>query len=211
VSGYPAGSCTASITPVARESGTQVSLFLQYVPLSSYHIPCGKDFARRGAYNIQLRAPLGNRILVDGATGQATASISARLVLRPAALPDGFRLDQLYAAPDLFAQRPRPAGCLQSYTPNKNVYGELVIVQSAGPVKLPFVLPGPGGWISIMVRRHRGHAAPNVITWRENGLTDYVAVYSLPSGMTLLSTQQLIAIADSAPAVNSRPIPVPGS
>jgi hypothetical protein len=188
-----------------------VSLFLEYVPLASYHNPCFGDFGLKGAYSIRLRTPLGNRTLVDGATGRATAWISARLVLRPVALPDGFRLDQLFAAPDLFSQRPRPAGCLQSYTPNKNVYGELAIVQSAGPVKLPFVLPGPGGWISIMVRGHRGRAAPNVITWPENGLTDYVAVYSLPSGMTLLSTQQLIAIADSAPAVNTKPIPASGS
>jgi hypothetical protein len=49
-----------------------------------------------------------------------------------------------------------------------------------------------------------------MITWRENGLTDLivVGVQNGPDEPQVLSTQQLIAIADSASAYNSEPVPI---
>jgi hypothetical protein len=47
-----------------------------------------------------------------------------------------------------------------------------------------------------------GYAGRNVITWREDGLTDYILMIGdqSPQNMPqLLTTRQLIAIADSAP------------
>ena len=86
---------------------------------------------------VRLHAPLGGRKLSDGATGRALGWISARLVLRPTALPAGLRLFQLIPAIDHSrAQSPGPAGCTQFYS-WQGVSDYLVIAQSAGPLGLP--------------------------------------------------------------------------
>jgi len=151
---------------------------------------------------IRLRAPLGSRKLVDGRTGRATGWISARLVLRPTILPRGYRLAGLIPGVYLArAQSPGPAGCTQFYrSPSKA--SVLEIIQTAGPLGLPG-LPRTGGTL-IRVRGHPGHAYHaanrNVIRWREHGLTDYI-IFGVQDSQEsqLLSTQQLIAIAESAP------------
>jgi hypothetical protein len=79
----------------------------------------------------------------------------------------------------------------------KTLPNELVITQGAG--KLTVSKPTTGGWTPITVRGHAGHAAHNAITWQENGLTDIIAI-GVPDSPQLLTTEQLIAIADSAPA-----------
>ena len=209
VGSYPAEDCPRTITPVARESATQVALFLEYVMPPNPPLCRQAAVALVDARDITLREPLGNRKLVDGATSQAIVWISARFVLRPTVLPAGYRLSDLIPAGDfLQTHSPRPAGCAQRYVSKAGAV-ELVITQSAGSVRLQ----GSGEWIPIRVRGHPGRAARNVITWRENGLTDYISVGTgtNPNEPQVLSTQQLIAVADSAPSYNSGPIPIVGN
>lgn len=192
-------SCPAKVMAVARESATRVALVLQLLTPDNPP-PCLPSAAPIvPSQAIRLHAPLGSRKLVDGATGRATAWISARLVLRPAALPAGYRLTELIPAADISrAQSPGPRGCKQFYRSQRDA-NELEIVQSAGSVQIPGA--GSGGWTRIRVRGYAGRASRNLITWRENGLTDYVLIgEQSPGGAQVLSTRQLIAIADSAPA-----------
>jgi len=85
-------------------------------------------------------------------------------------------------------------GCTQDYAAPSGE-NELVIKQSAGRLLLPG--PGPGGWTAIRVRGLPGRATRNLITWREDGLTDLIMVAS-PQWPQVLTTAQLVAIADSA-------------
>jgi hypothetical protein len=189
--------CPAKVTVVARESATQVALFLRYLT-PSHPSACPQAMpALVDSRDVRLDAPLGNRKLVDGATGRPTAWISARLVLRPNALPAGVRLFELIPAVNHSRpQSPGPAGCVQFYSWNGDP-NYLEIVQSAGSLKVP--RPAKGGLTRIRVRGHPGLAARNLITWRENGLTDYILAGPGPAGPQVMSTQQLIAIADSSP------------
>jgi hypothetical protein len=196
-------SCGATVTVVARESSRRVALFVQYrTPDNPPPCPPGSGTeALRSEQTVRLRAPLGRRKLVDGATGSPTAWISARLVLRPTALPPGYRLRELRPWITL-TQSSRPS-CLQYYQA-QNDPNVLEIVQSGGSLQLPG--PGPGGWTPIQVRGHRGRASRNLIIWRENGLIDYIAIYG-PGNRQLLTASQLIAIADSAPALHAKAWP----
>ena len=191
-------SCGATVTVVAHESSRRVALFVQYLTPDNPPAcpPHAGTSALRPEQSIRLRAPLGRRRLVDGATGRATAWISARLVLRPTALPPGYRLRELRPWLNL-TQSSRPS-CVQFYQA-QNDPNIVEIVQSAGNVQN--LGAGSGGWTRIRVRGYPGHASRDLITWRENGLTDYVlAGEQSPAGAQVLSTRQLIAIADSAPA-----------
>lgn len=211
VGSYPAEDCPRTITPVARESATQVALFLEYVMPPNPPLCRQAAVALVDARDITLREPLGNRKLIDGATSQAIGRISAGLVLRLTALPVGYRLSDFIPAVDLSrAQSLGPAGASQIYD-SLNSADALIIKQSAGSLRVPG--PGPGGWTSIRVRGHPGRATRNLITWRENGLTDLIVVGAQngPDEPQVLSTQQLIAIADSASAYNSGPIPIVGN
>jgi hypothetical protein len=202
---YPAGTCTATIIPVARENATRVALFLEHVPRASAPAtPCPQDQAVVNAHSIRLASPLGHRKLVNGATDRAIAWITARLVLRPDVLRYGYRFSGLIPSGDDIPQSSGPAGCLQTYISRES---QLVIGQSAGRLRVPG--PGQGGWVPIKVRGQPGAAGRNVITWRENGLDDYIYVSTSPNTIQLLSTQQLIAMADSAPSYNLVPLPVP--
>lgn len=189
-------SCPATVTVVAQESTRRVALFVQYLTPDNPP-PCPPDSrtsALKSEQSIRLRAPLGRRRLVDGATGSPTAWISARLVLRPTALPPGYRLRELRPRINL-TQSSRPS-CAQFYQA-QNDPNIVEIGQSGGSLQLPG--PGRGGWTPIQVRGHRGRASRNLIIWRENGLIDYITNYG-PSNRQLLTARQLVAIADSAPA-----------
>ncbi len=113
------------------------------------------------------------------------------------ALPAGLRLFQLIPAVNHSRpQSPAPAGCTQFYSWHGNPnYRE--IVQSAGSLRLPG--PGKGGWTAIPVRGHPGRATRNLITWREDGRTDFILAGPGTHGPLALSTRQLITIADSSP------------
>lgn len=196
---FPGSACGAKITAVAEETRSRVALFLRY-PTPHGQTACVSDSAAKViAQNIRLGAPLERRKLVDGATGRATEWISARLVLHPGWLPDGFRLQALIPAADISGvQVPGPAGCVQIFTSGSSPF-PLEIVQSAAPLR--GFGSSPSGWTTMQVRDHHGLATRNVITWRENGLVDYVSAggAAARNSPQLLSTQQLIAIADSAP------------
>jgi hypothetical protein len=192
-------SCPATVKAVARESATRVALFLRFSTPRNPPSCMNAAAPIIPAQKIRLRAPLSSRKLVDGRTGRATAWISARLVLRPTRLPRGYRLAELIPAVDLArAQSPGPAGCKQFYrSPNKA--SELEIIQTAGTLRQPGL--ARAGGTPIRVRGHPGHANRNMITWREDGLTDYIliGVQNPQDSPQLLTTQQLIAIAESAP------------
>jgi hypothetical protein len=200
---FGASSCGATVKAVARESATRVALFLRVSTPRKPPSFCAHAGAASviPSQKIGLRAPLGGRRLVDGRTSRATAWISARLVLRPGRLPPGYQPAKLIPAADLSrAQSPGPAGCTQFYpSPKKTRW--LEIIQAAGQLprsETPQVVAGH----PIRVRGHPGHAGRNVITWREDGLINYIliiGVHSPQDTRQLLTTQQLIAIADSAP------------
>jgi hypothetical protein len=188
--------CPAKISVVARESGTRVALLLRYVTPDNPP-NCGQVAVGLGSQSVRLHAPLGSRKLVDGRSGRELEWISARRVLRPKAVPE-LRLSQLIPAAYFSSpQRPGPAGCAQFYSRRSNRF-YLFIVQSAGGFQAPLPKPGKVGWTSIRVRGHRGRAERNLITWREDGLDNYMLAGQGPQGPQLLSTQQLIAIADSS-------------
>jgi hypothetical protein len=199
---FGSGSCGTTVKAVARESATRVALLLRTStprnPPDCPNIAAGLTISQQ----IRLRAPLASRKLVDGRTGRATPWISARLVLQPARLPPGYRPAGLIPAADLArAQSPGPAGCTQYYRSPKKPRLVLVIIQTAGRLR-PSETPQVAGGHPIRVRGHPGHASRNVITWREDGLTDYILMIGNQSRQDmpqLLTTQQLIAIADSAP------------
>jgi hypothetical protein len=189
-------SCPATVTVVGRESVGRVALFVQYLtPENPPACPPGSGTAAlRAEQTVRLRAPLGRRRLVDGATGSPTPWISARFVLRPAGLPPGYRLSEMRPWLNL-TSRSLPA-CVQFFQASGDP-DVLEIIQSAG--RAP-VLGGAGDWTKIRVRGHPGRASRNLITWRENGLMDYVLIgEQSPAGPQVLSTRQLVAIADSAP------------
>jgi hypothetical protein len=202
VGGFGAGSCGTTVRAVARESATRVALLLRV--LTPRTNTCGNVGVAEGmvpSQKITLRAPLGGRKLVDGRTGRATPWISARLVLRPTRLPPGYRSPGLIPGGVLFRTRGQvSAGCTQIYeSPTRAT--ELSIIQTAR--ELPRSITPIAGGHRIRVRGYLGHASRNVISWREHGLTDYI-VMAGPDGpantpQILLTTRQLIAIADSAP------------
>lgn len=208
---YMSGGCAATVTAVARQSTTKVALLLQAVPKPA-GCPNGQNEAHPvPAQDIRLAQPLGSRKLVNGATGGVIAWLSARLMLRPTALPAGYRLTRVIpAVTSLRGGSSEPAGVYQLYN---LPYGAdpLEITQSAGNPQVPG--PGPGGWITIRVRGQSGRATRNVITWRENGLIDLIVVggQSGPDEPQLLTTRQLIAIADSLSAYNTQPLTATGS
>jgi hypothetical protein len=192
-------SCPTKVKAVAREMATHVALFLQFsTPRTHPSCPNGAAMVIP-SQKIQLHTPLGTRKLIDGKTGRATAWISARLILKPAQLPDGYRLADLIPAVNLArAQSPGPAGCRQFYQ-SPETSAQLEIVQTVGPFRQQGLITVGG--TPIRVRGHIGYATRNQIRWHENGLTDYIltGTQDMQNPPHLLNTRQLIAIADSAP------------
>lgn len=188
--------CGGTVSVVARESRARVDLFLQYVPGGSACVPGEGAMAMVPEQRIRLHAPLGHRKLADGQTGKATPWLSARLVLRPRLIPVGYLSGGLlpWISSSLYAGGVRPAACMQIYRVRNfralSGADEFAIIQSAAGLQLQ----PSGGWKPIRVRGHPGQAAPGMITWREQGLTDLI---STGAGWT---TSKLIAIANSAPA-----------
>ncbi|MDR2987852.1 MAG: hypothetical protein LBV34_23740 [Nocardiopsaceae bacterium] len=195
------GSCGSVDKAVARESAHKVALFVRTSTPRGIVPLCPNIVASLiTAQQIRLRAPLGSRKLVDGRTARATPRISAELVLRPARLPREYHLAKLIPPKDeVLAQSADRAEWTQYYLPAHKA-SWLEIIQTAG--KLPRSEMPPGGTHPIRVRGYPGHASRNVITWREDGLTDYIWMFGAqsPQGVQqLVTTHQLNAIAESAP------------
>jgi hypothetical protein len=185
--------CGATVTAVAKENATKVALFVQSTTGSAPACQPGAGaMSLVVEQSIRLQDPLGRRKLVDGASGRPTPWLSGRLVLRPTVLPRGYRLMELRP---WVTQSIREAACDQVYQARGNA-NVLEIIQVAG--RSPNLGPGPDGWTRIRVRGHPGRASENLITWREDGLIDYVTAYRLGGTQRLPTTKQLIAIADSA-------------
>lgn len=210
VGSYPHASGCETIVPVARESTARVALYLKDVTRGCRGGSGGGATAPNHmapepvfAANIRLRQPLGDRMLVNGATGKTIAWTSSRLVLRLA--DTGYRLRTIEPTADISGVQEASAGATQSYSKGDGPE-RLFIVQSAGSIRLPG--QAPGGWIPIRVRGHPGRATRNLITWQENGLTDYMQVSAQAQGdPQILTTRQLIALADSAASYASVPLP----
>jgi hypothetical protein len=86
----------AAVTVVARQSTAKVALFFQAVPKpGGCPPPYENEAGVVPAQAIRLAEPLGSRKLVNVATGAVSAWLSARLMLRLAALSADYRLTRL--------------------------------------------------------------------------------------------------------------------
>jgi hypothetical protein len=199
VAGYASG-CGTTSALVARQSVAQVALWARDVVVSSCR-PGEGALAAPPPLQIRLAAPLGKRKLVNGATGQPVPQFDARLLLRPGILPPGYRLRQV------FPQLTGPQGHAIArvalwYYPRTEKAGHLLITVSPDSPLVPRPWQSPpepwqspakhNRWIRIRVRGVPGWASPSLIAWRQRGL-----IYSV-SASPLLTTAQLISIADSA-------------
>lgn len=187
---YP---CFGTLQPIARETKTRVALWLKYVT-PVYHGVCNMDMAMEGPRSIRLSAPLGSRLLTDGATGRPLRWFDVRQMLRPSVIPTGYKLQVI--TPFVTGSLPASAtpGCGQDY---RSRNATLSIIQSAGPLELPQT--GGRAPVAILVRGHPGFASANAITWREAGYNVMIEAYPEAGNAPVFTTTALIAIADSAP------------
>lgn len=187
---YP---CFGTLRPIARETKTRVGLWLTYVT-PVHHGVCNMDMAMEGPLNIRLGAPLGSRLLIDGATGRALHWFDARQMLRPSAIPAGYKLRVV--TPFVTGSLPAPAtpGCRQDYQSRD---ATLSIIQSAGTLELPQTSGRAPA--AIRVRGHPGFASAYAIMWREAGYNVLIEAYPEMGDAPVITTKALIAIADSAP------------
>lgn len=184
--------CFGTVRPVAVETAQRVEVWLRYVA-SRRHGVCNKDLAIILAREVRLPAPVGHRELVSGASGHPLPVFGAQNALRPA-VPPGYKLQYVSPVVSGFAPgSPAQAGCTQFYLSSTAV---LTIVQAQRRLVLP--LASGQRAVAIEVRGHRGQATVNAITWREHGR--YVLITVSPNGppRPVMSTRQLIALADSA-------------
>ncbi|MDR0342869.1 MAG: hypothetical protein LBI49_07050 [Nocardiopsaceae bacterium] len=187
---YP---CFGTLRPIARETRTRVALWLRYVT-PVHHGVCTMDLAMEGPRNIRLSAPLGSRLLVDGATGRSLRWFDVRQMIRPAAIPAGYKLHVV--TPLVTGSQPAPAtpGCRQDYQYRG---GTLSIIQSAGSLELPQA--GGRAPAASQVRGHPGLASAYAIRWREAGYNVLIEAFPETGKAPVFTTAALIAIADSAP------------
>jgi len=145
-------------------------------------------------YHAMLRAPLGHRELMDGATDKPVPYFDSRRLLRPGYLPPGYGFR--YDAPDasgllgyeyLAVPRNTEVSCSQLYSAGDA--DMLVITQASGGTLAwpPRIRPRP-----VIVRGHRALAIPGRISWSLNDQTIVVAATDAALPMT-----ELIAVADS--------------
>jgi hypothetical protein len=201
------GQCGTVPTLVAQQGTDEVALWVREDVPGSVTIGCDRGSL---PLRVRLAAPLGNRKLVDGATGRRLAQFSARLLLRPRVLPPGYRLWQVWPRWYVPSDGHAVVYVRLIYSRQTRAYqedfGHLTIAENPdtpfvpGPWH-PGVFPSdpPGTWTPIRVRGVPGWAARGSIAWRQHGLLYMVSIDSgAPPLPALLSTAQLIAIADSA-------------
>jgi hypothetical protein len=185
--GHP---CLGTATVFAVQKELLVALWIRDVaPASAQAGSCQANAVQ----DIRLRAPLGRRKLVNGADLKALRWLDGRLVLHPRMLPAGYALTQVLPGVRTAGPARYGPGCEQVYASEA---GTLSITQSAGSLLVP--APGPPGWQPVHIRGVIGVATRNVITWQERGLTDVISAGN-PADPQVLSTAELVAIADSAP------------
>lgn len=192
VAGFPYP-CFGTLRPIARETKMRVALWLRYVT-PVHHGVCNMDMAMEGPQVIRLSAPLGSRLLIDGATGRSLHWFDARRMLRPSVIPAGYKLQVV--TPFETGSLPDQAisGCRQDYQSRAATFS---IIQSAGTLELPQT--GQHAPAAIRVRGHPGFASAYAIAWREKGYNVLIEAYPKMGRAPVLATTALIAIADSAP------------
>jgi hypothetical protein len=194
VGGFPYP-CFGTVQPVARETAGQVRLWLRYVAPSKPGV-CDKDVALVITRTIHLKHPVGSRTVVDGASRHRLASFDGHRTLRLTKVPAGYHFQ--YISPVVLAGGPllgpaEQSGCSQLYSSGKVA---LTIVQASSHLRL--TLPQGRHPVAITVLGHAGQATTNEITWREHGLSVLILVNATGSARQVMTTRQLIALADSA-------------
>ncbi len=186
---YP---CFGTLRPIARETRTRVALWLKYVT-PVHHGVCTMDMAMEGPRDIRLSAPLGSRLLTDGATGRSLRWFDVRRMLRPSVIPAGYKLRLVTPLVTGLLPAPATPACRQDYQSRD---ATLSILQSTGALELP--RRGGGAPAAIRVRGYPGLASAYGITWREAGYSVLIEAYPDTGDTPVLTTSSLIAIADSA-------------
>jgi len=201
---YP---CFGTLAPFSTEHSSVVALWLRYVT-PAHHGPCRSSMARYPPAVIRLSAPLGRRELVDGATGRPLPWLGEWRILHPSAIPAGLRsLGITPGGPFGDGQNgPAPSGCTQSYSSanSSSATGySLAIIQSSLPLRLPQLarVPVPTEIRGLPGFSTAGDTDSTGIGWRESGMYIEILAGYLSSSGSPLSVQQLIAIANSAPAL----------
>ena len=183
--------CNQTNTLTASEQQAVVTVAVQ-VRVSGP--PCS-GFPGAAVYSARLRAPLGHRSLVDGATGRPVPIFDGRRILRPAYLPPGYALR--YDAPDAFyllgsqylaVPQDPTVSCSQLYAAH-GFQDLLVITQASGGT-----LHWPPDFVprAVTVRGHRALAVSGRVSWTQDGQTIVVAATD-----QALPASELIAVADS--------------
>ena len=185
-----AGPCFGTVRAYAKETHSQVRLWLRYVTPTQHGV-CNEATVLIRSLQVRLAVSLGHRTLVDGATGRPVAFFNGRYLLRPSAIPAGYKLDSIWPLAGILSSN--VPGATQVYLSSGK---EIDIEQSAGRLTLPLV--GGSKPTAIRVRGHEGTATINAISWREHNLN--VLIHVIGSAHRVLSTRALIALADSAPA-----------
>jgi hypothetical protein len=184
--------CGGAATLVARQGVTQVALWVRDVAMDDAPGAC--SLAMSPPPQVRLAAPLGTRKLVNGATGEPIPRFTAPLLL------SAYQLWQVDAQPAGPSDHAVP-GVQLTYT-HYGQAGDLVVTMYHDSPFVPWPWqPGAGEHLTrIRVRGVPGWASDFMIGWRQQGLVSTVDIQPpTEAGGPLLSTAELIAIADSAP------------
>src|SRR5215469_9118614 len=163
-----AGPCFGTVRAYAKETHSQVRLWLRYVTPSQHGV-CNEATVLIRSLRVRLASPLDHRRLVDGASSRPLAFFDGRNLLRPTAIPAGYKLAYIWPLTGVLSSD--VPGATQVYL---SAGREIEIQQSAGSL----VLPQRGGSrsIPILVRTQHGTATTNAITWREHSLNVLIQV-----------------------------------
>ncbi len=191
--------CFGSVSLVADETPTQVALRLR-TTTPRQHSGCHSAMGMIQALTVQLHAPLGSRVLVEGGTGLSLLWFDGRRTLRPGRLPAGYALKStspwVGRGP---ATGPRfLVGCAQ-YFRSAQTGGVFEVIQTGGVRNLPQA--AHSGATPVWVRGVRGLADDGSVGWTADGQTFTVGVVAAPDEGpgAVLTIDDLIATIDSAP------------
>lgn len=196
------GGAVASITLSAAESSTRVTLSMIAVPA---RCPCTANLILLPE-RVTLKAPLGNRRLIDRATGGDIASMSGSELAKVGWLPAGFSatpVDTLAPVDD-----GTPIGWVRRYAEDSHPENHIDVEQwrSTSAPYLPPSNATPTEVNGIPAREwhdggaDQGFAYPVLgrsVEWQQGGYLFVVSdtLDTTPSGATVLSTADVLRIA----------------
>lgn len=198
------GGAVASISLTARESATTVVLSLTAVP---NRCPCTANLILLPE-QVTLTTPLGDRRLIDHATGGAVPAMSGGELARVGWLPAGFALtpvDTLAPTED-----GTPIGWARSYVEDSHPDSHVDVVQWRS-TSVPYLPPsnatptevnGITAWTWHDGGADQGYAMPVIgrsVEWQQNGYTLVVSdtVDRVPSSAAVLNEDGLLRVARS--------------